>query len=126
MSSKCDSCLPAKCCLYISMEIDSPETRNDFEYNLWMIAHEKVSFYIYRKTWHINFYSRCKFLWKSNQCKIYDKKFSVCRGHSTDSCEATGDYDFPEHFKTYDELLNYIKKKYPRWRFPEKPVIRSR
>ena len=119
MSSKCDSCKPAKCCLYTSMEIDPPETRKDYEYNLWLIAHKNISFYVDRKIWHINFASRCKFLKKDNRCKIYDKRFSVCRNHDTDSCEDTGDYDFSEYFNNYDELLNYIKKKHPRWRFAE-------
>ncbi len=119
MSSKCDSCKPAKCCLYTSMEIDTPETRKDHEYNLWLIAHKNISFYVDRKIWHINFASRCKFLKKDNRCKIYDKRFSVCRKHDTDSCEDTGDYDFSEYFNNYDELLNYIKKKHPRWRFAE-------
>ncbi len=119
MSSKCDNCNPAKCCLYTSMEIDTPETRKDHEYNLWLIAHKNVSFYIDRKTWHINFTSRCEFLKKDNHCKIYDKRFSVCRNHDTDSCEATGNYDFPEYFKTYDELLIYTKKKHPKWRFAD-------
>lgn len=121
MSSLCDSCKPAKCCYYVSMEVDTPENRKDYEYNLWMIAHKNVSFYIYRKKWHINFSSRCNFLGRDNRCKIYEKRFSVCRNHPNDSCEATGDYDFPEYFKTYNELLNYIKKKHPRWRFSIPP-----
>ena len=121
MSSPCDACKPAVCCGYVSMEIDEPETREDFEYNLWMIAHRKVSFYIDEQKWHINFNSPCQFLGKDQKCKIYDKRFSVCRNHKTDACEVTGDYDFTEYFKTYDELLNYIKKKHPRWRFSKGP-----
>ncbi len=119
MSSKCDSCKPAKCCLYTSMEIDTPETRKDHEYNLWLIAHKNISFYVDRKIWHINFASRCKFLKKDNRCKIYDKRFFVCRNHDTDSCEDTGDYDFSKYFNSYDELLDYIKEKHPRWRFAD-------
>ncbi len=114
---QCKDCLPAKCCLYVAMEIDEPETRNDFDYLLWKIAHKKVSFYIHRRKWHIRFESRCEFLKKHNKCGIYDTRPKVCRIHSIDTCEYHSDeYEFDVHFKTYEQLRVYIKKDHPRWR----------
>lgn len=114
---QCKKCLPAKCCLYIALEIDEPETRSDFEYLLWKISHRNVSAYVYRKKWHLRFASRCKFLSKENTCDIYDKRPKVCRDHSIDECEYHGeDYGFKHYFKTYNQLLKYIREEYPRWR----------
>ena len=53
------------------------------------------------------------FLTKANQCGIYDHRPYLCREHSTEDCEYTGeDFGFSEHFKSYDELLTYIKENY--------------
>jgi Fe-S-cluster containining protein len=109
-TSQCEKCLPAYCCNYFAFGIDVPEDRRDYESLLWQIAHENVSFYIYRKDWYIMIHSRCNFLMPDNKCAIYEHRPYMCREHSTESCEYTGDdYGFTEHFKSYDELLTYIK-----------------
>lgn len=119
---QCEKCLPAKCCDYFAFEIDEPEDRKDFDSLLWQIAHKKISFYIYRKKWHIMVHSRCNFLTKSNKCAIYETRPYICREHSVEDCEYTGeDYGFSEHFKSYDELLAYIKDNYT-YRFKQQPT----
>ncbi|MFQ5672229.1 MAG: YkgJ family cysteine cluster protein [Nitrospinales bacterium] len=121
-SGQCAKCLPAICCNYFAFEIDEPETRKDFESLLWQIAHQKVSFYIYRKKWHIMIHTRCNFLTMDNQCAIYESRPYICREHSTENCEYTGDdYGFSEHFKSYDDLLAYIKENYT-FRFKQEPT----
>jgi hypothetical protein len=45
----------------------------------------------------------------------------MCREHSTQNCEYTGDeYGFTEHFKNYDDLLIYIKEN-TNFRFKQEP-----
>jgi len=98
---QCEKCLPAYCCNYFAFGIDEPEDRRDYESLLWKIAHEKVSLYIYRKDWYIMIHSRCNFL---------------------TPCEYTGDdYGFTEHFKSYDDLLIYIKEN-TNFRFKQEPT----
>ena len=112
-SSQCSKCLPAICCNYFALEVDEPEDRKDFESMLWQIAHQKVSFYIHRKKWYMMVHTRCNFLSEDNQCMIYENRPYICREHSTENCEYTGeDYGFTEHFKSYDDLLAYIKENY--------------
>ncbi|MFQ5717408.1 MAG: YkgJ family cysteine cluster protein [Nitrospinales bacterium] len=121
-SSQCAKCLPAECCLYFALEIDEPETRKDFESLLWQIAHQNISIYIYRKKWHLMIHNRCNFLMADNKCGIYETRPYICREHSTENCEYTGDdYGFSEHFKSYDELLAYIKENY-NFRFKQAPT----
>lgn len=108
---QCKNCLPAKCCTYFSVEIDAPETRKDHEAMLWQIAHKGVSIYIYRKAWYLMVDTVCGFLTADNKCAIYETRPYICREHSIDSCEYTGDdYGFTEHFKSYDDLLAWIKE----------------
>ena len=121
-SSQCEQCLPAYCCNYFSFEIDEPEDRKDYESLLWKIAHDKVSIYIYRKCWYIMIHTRCNFLSPQNKCMIYEHRPYLCREHSTQNCEYTdGDYGFTEHFKSYDELLKYIKEN-TNYRFNQPPT----
>ena len=121
-SDQCSKCLPAICCNYFAIEVDEPEDRKDFESMLWQIAHQKVSFYIHRKKWYMMVHTRCNFLTENNQCAIYETRPYICREHSTENCEYTGDdYGFTEHFKSYDDLLVYIKENYT-FRFKQQPT----
>ncbi len=121
---QCQNCLPAKCCTYFALEVDEPDTRKDFEAMLWQVAHQGVSFYIYRKAWYMMVDSVCGFLRPDNKCAIYETRPYICREHSIDNCEYTGgDYGFTEHFHTYDEFRNWIndntdyrfKEQEPNW-----------
>lgn len=106
---QCQNCMPAKCCTYFALEVDEPEDRKDFEAMLWQIAHKGVSFYIERKRWYMMVDSVCTFLTEDNQCGIYETRPNICREHSIDTCEYTyQDHGFTEHFKSYDELMEWI------------------
>ena len=108
---QCEKCLPAFCCNYFAFEIDEPENRRDYESLLWKLAHEKVSIYVYRNKWYIMIHTRCNFLTPDNKCGIYEHRPYLCKEHSVENCEYTGDdYGFSRHFKSYDDLLEYIKE----------------
>ena len=119
---QCKKCLPAKCCTYFALEVDEPESRKDYDAMLWQIAHKGVSFYIYRKRWHIMMETVCNFLMADNKCGIYDTRPYICKEHSIETCEYTGeDYGFTEHFKSYEELLHWINDN-THYRFKYKPM----
>ncbi|HIG04714.1 MAG TPA: YkgJ family cysteine cluster protein, partial [Planctomycetes bacterium] len=83
----------------------------DYESLLWKLAHEKVSIYVYRKQWYIMIHTRCNFLTSDNKCGIYEDRPYLCKEHSVENCEYTGDdYGFSDHFKSYDDLLEHIKE----------------
>lgn len=108
---KCAKCLPAKCCRYISLEIDKPINKRDYDDMLWFLAHENISIYLEGKKWYLMVHNHCTFLDpKKNACKIYDKRPKMCREHSVEDCEFDSDYEFDEHFKSYDELKRWLKK----------------
>jgi len=109
---QCAQCLPAKCCRYFSLEVDRPRSKRDYDDFLWMLAHENVSIYVEGKKWFLMVHNQCHFLdTDTNMCKIYDKRPKMCREHSVDDCEWHGPYEFDHHFKSYDELKKWMKKK---------------
>jgi Fe-S-cluster containining protein len=112
IDDKCSRCLPAKCCLYFSLEIDRPRSKRDYDDLLWFLAHDDVSIYIWKKDWYLMVHNRCKFLdVKTNLCSAYEYRPRMCREHTTDDCEFDSDYDFDEHFKSYEDLKRWMKKK---------------
>ena len=119
---QCENCLPAFCCNYFAFGIDEPENRKDYESLLWKLAHEKTSIYVYRNQWYIMIHNRCNFLTPDNKCGIYETRPSICKEHSIENCEYTGDdYGFSQHFKSYDDLLQYIKEN-TNFRFNQDPT----
>tara|TARA_Y100000590_G_scaffold466680_1_gene642887 strand:- start:595 stop:1212 length:618 start_codon:yes stop_codon:yes gene_type:complete len=103
----CTKCT-ARCCNYISTEIDEPETREDFDQLLWQIAHQDVSIYVDEGEWHLSFNTRCRFLNSDFSCGIYEHRPQLCRDHSDDVCAYDGEYDFEMEFQNYEELKSYI------------------
>ena len=109
---RCAQCLPAKCCRYFSLQIDTPRTKRDYDDLLWMIAHQQVSLYIEKRKWYLMVHTQCRFLdTDTNMCGIYDKRPMMCREHSVKECEWHGPYDFEEHFKSYEELKKWMKRR---------------
>jgi Fe-S-cluster containining protein len=109
---RCAQCLPAKCCRYFSMQVDTPRSRRDYDDLLWMLAHQQVSVYIDDKAWYLMIHTQCRFLdTDTNLCGIYETRPQMCREHSVDDCEWHGGYDFEEHFRSYEELQTWMGKK---------------
>lgn len=108
---QCSRCRPAKCCMYFSLEIDPPENKRDYDDFLWFLAHENISIYLWNDSWYLMIHNRCTFLdAASNRCSIYDTRPKMCREHLTKDCEFDSDYEFDEHFTSYDDLKRWMKK----------------
>ncbi|MFQ5512572.1 MAG: YkgJ family cysteine cluster protein [Candidatus Krumholzibacteriia bacterium] len=109
---QCAQCLPARCCRYFSLEIDTPRSKRDYDDLLWMLAHGQVSVYVDERRWYLMIHTQCEFLdTDTNLCKIYERRPQMCREHSVDDCEWHGPYEFEEHFKSYDALKRWMRKR---------------
>jgi Fe-S-cluster containining protein len=109
---QCAQCLPAKCCRYFSLQIDRPVIKRDYDDLLWMLAHRHVSIYIEKRKWYLMVHTQCRFLdTTTNRCAIYETRPQMCREHSVSECEWHGPYDFEEHFRSYEDLQRWMKKK---------------
>jgi len=109
----CAVCVPAKCCMYFSTEIDRPEGPGDFDDILWMIAHRDVEVYTKRRRWYLMVKTPCRFYDPGRGCLIYPARPRICRRHHPRDCEFDDEYDFDLHFRSYEELERYIRKRSP-------------
>jgi Fe-S-cluster containining protein len=105
----CKECIPAKCCMYLSIEIDEPETIKDYDDLLWIIAHRGVEIYMDDDRWYVMVQNHCRFYDPEKRCLIYTKRPRICREHTWKECEFKDDYDFKLYFHNYEELERYIK-----------------
>ena len=86
----CDNC-KAKCCKYIAVEIDTPETEDDFENIKWYLYHDNVIVYQdWEDSWLVEFRTPCKYLSEENKCQVYDKRPKICKDHDIQNCVMNG------------------------------------
>lgn len=106
--STCSKC-NARCCKYFALEIDRPESRNDFENIRWYISHEKTSVFIERGKWFLNVKNRCRYLDVDNRCTVYENRPAICRRLDTNGCEY---HDTPpiREIKTPKQLEAYLRE----------------
>lgn len=105
----CDTC-NALCCKYFCLEIDQPDTIEEYENIRWYLLHEGTSVHIDEEDdWYLQIYNPCKML-DGNRCSIYDNRPLICRNYG-ETCEITGgEYDYKEIFQTPEELEAYVRR----------------
>ena len=115
--NKCSYCKNSKCCTYITIEIDKPKKRSDFDELLWQVSHKNISFYKDEDGWFMNVEAVCDHLGDQGKCGIYETRPTICRDYSNDFCELDepAEEGFDLHFTNYDELLAYCRKRFKNW-----------
>lgn len=106
----CEQCA-ALCCRYFVLEIDTPETRRQYDDVRWYLLHENSFVFIEKKKWYLGIYARCKQLQPDNRCGIYHKRPKICRSYSTDNCDYHGgEYNWEILFSSAEQLERYAQE----------------
>lgn len=115
--NKCGFCDGAKCCTYITEQLETPRSMHDFDHMLWQISHQDIKIYKDDDGWYLLVERSCLHLQPDGRCGIYETRPMVCREHSNDYCEfdAPAEDGFELYFPDYDSLLKYCKKRYKTW-----------
>ena len=129
--NKCSFCKGSTCCTYLTHQIDTPRSKEDFDLLLWQISHVNTQVYKDEDGWFLLINNRCAHLQPGGLCGIYETRPQVCRDHSNDDCEFEGPAgadDFEEFFPDYQSLLKYCRKRFKNWdkRFKSAPGARKR
>jgi len=83
----CDECT-GRCCRRIVIEIDKPDTEDDYLDIFWYIFHPLLSVYIDGDDgWCVQVPSACKFLSGDGKCKIYEDRPPICRTSKVEDCD---------------------------------------
>ena len=109
-SCLCDQC-SALCCRYFVLEIDAPQTRQQYDDIRWYLVHQNVFVFIEKRKWYLGIYSRCKHLQADNRCGIYETRPRICRDYSTENCDYHGgEYDWEVLFSSAEQLWAYAEE----------------
>ena len=110
--AECQAC-GAKCCQYVAIEIDEPESKNDYNDIRWYLCHKNVWVFIdHDDSWYVQFNTPCEFLKKDYTCGIYDVRPYICRQHDPSDCEALDDVECQKFMlKSVEDLDMYLKLK---------------
>ena len=105
----CEGC-KKECCRYVAMEIDTPETKDDFENIRWYVLHKNVCVYVEEDgTWNIEFITPCELLDENGRCASYEKRPEICREYDHEECTFHNDYREKYRFETLKDVEDYIE-----------------
>lgn len=110
-NSPCDECA-AKCCRYFALEIDTPDSRKDFEDLRWYMCHEKTVIYVDEEKWYLHVDNDCRYRDEHNRCMIYETRSTMCREHSPDDCERSEPWGYDLKFLNLEDLEIYIQARF--------------
>ena len=106
--SLCDHCV-AKCCRYFALPIDTPDTRQDFDFIRWYLLHEGATVFTEEGNWYLLVYATCKHLQDDHRCGIYHTRPQICRDYSTENCEYEDDWVYDRYFETPEQVEEYAE-----------------
>lgn len=115
--NKCGFCTNSKCCTYLTQQIPTPRSKQDFDHLLWQISHQNVQIYKDEDGWYLLVNNKCLQLQPDGRCGIYETRPQVCREYSNDYCEfdSSAEEGFELFFDGYAALLKYCRKRFRNW-----------
>ncbi|HVC97811.1 MAG TPA: YkgJ family cysteine cluster protein [Pirellulales bacterium] len=108
----CNHCT-AKCCKYFALPIETPTTRQDFDYIRWYLLHGEATVFIEDGDWYLLVHTRCKHLQSDNRCGIYETRPQICRDYTIQDCEYEDDYVYDHYFETSEQVEEYVEAVLP-------------
>lgn len=118
VENKCSRCTGTKCCTYVTEALGAaPRSKQDFEHLLWQVSHDHVEIYKDEGEWYLMIQGSCQHIGPNGACGIYNDRPQICRDYENDWCEmdAPAEEHFELHFRNYEELLSYCKKRFKTW-----------
>ena len=117
VDNKCSRCLGSTCCTYTTEALGPLRSKADFDHVLWQLSHQNVEVYRDNDGWYLLIRGHCEHLQPNGACGIYATRPQVCRDYSNDWCEfdEPAETHFTHHFRCYDELLTYCRRRFKRW-----------
>jgi hypothetical protein len=101
-----------ECCKSVIVEIDKPETHEDWEDVKWQVAHHNVRVLLDNEDdWCIEFLTECDMMDENGKCKIYNRRPIMCRNHHPDTCIINGEGDYHQIlFTCIKDVEDYLEK----------------
>ncbi|MEW5757381.1 MAG: YkgJ family cysteine cluster protein [Pseudomonadota bacterium] len=115
--NKCSFCVGTKCCSYITQQISTPRSMEEFDYLLWQVSHRNVQLYKDEDGWFLLVNNPCVHLQPDGRCGIYERRPKICREYENDYCEfdEPAEKNFELFFDGAESLDEYCRKRFKRW-----------
>jgi hypothetical protein len=113
----------ARCCRYVSVEIDRPTSKRDYDTVRWYLLHKNIHVFVdHDRKWFVEFMTECEELASDQSCGSYLTRPQVCRDHGwpIGSCEFFADPCL-HYFRTAPEFERYLDRKEIDWRWKRRP-----
>lgn len=107
----CEFC-PAKCCKYIAVPYETPDSFEDMEYIRWIVLHQGATMFKEDETWYLLVHTPCEKLQADNRCGIYHTRPQICRDYTTKNCEYDDDWTYDFYLETADQVWDYTEAVY--------------
>ncbi len=104
----CEYCT-AKCCRYFALPIETPSTRQDFDYIRWFLLHDRATVFVEGETWYLLVHTECRHLRADHRCGIYPDRPQICRDYSTSNCEYEDDAVYDRYFELPEQVEEYVE-----------------
>ncbi|MBL1292833.1 MAG: YkgJ family cysteine cluster protein [Thiotrichales bacterium] len=116
-ATKCGFCEGAKCCQYVTQEIDTPKSKKDFDHLMWTISHDNLQLYKDDDAWYLLITGKCAHLLPDGCCGTYETRPQICRDYTNDYCEydQPAEEGFELYFRNDKELDKYCRKRFKTW-----------
>ncbi|RLS36215.1 MAG: YkgJ family cysteine cluster protein [Planctomycetota bacterium] len=103
----CEHCT-AKCCRYFALPLETPTTREEFEYIRWFLLHDAATVFTEDGDWYVCVHTVCKHLGDDHRCGIYHTRPQICREYTTKDCEYEDDWVYDQYFETAEQVEEYM------------------
>ena len=117
----CVAC-EAACCRYVTVAIDRPTCKRDYNHLRWSLIHKNVFVYIdHEDDWYVEFETPCESLTEAHNCNRHKERPKICRDHGEEedaNCVFLGDDDPHTHrFTTAEGFEKYLESRGKKWRW---------
>jgi hypothetical protein len=109
----CAGCI--RCCSYITIEIDSPRSAEEYDQWIWALYHDHISIFVEKpEKWFVQVDTRCGKLDAGGRCSIYGSHPVLCRKYDARSCERRLPVlDIVHEFQTGEQLEAWLRERRP-------------
>ena len=104
----CEFCT-AKCCRYFALPLETPTTREEFEFIRWFLLHDHATVFTEDGDWYVCVHTVCKHLQDDHRCGIYETRPQICRDYTTKECEYEDDWVYDQYFETAEQVVEYME-----------------
>jgi hypothetical protein len=110
----CAGCV--RCCTYVAVEVDAPDTPWQYDQYVWLLYHRNVWMYVEKGNhWYVQFETVCDKLAPTGQCTVHGGHPVLCKKYDARACERRGELsDVIARFRDGDDLVRWLEQNRPR------------